>query len=286
MTDNGGWIYVFRKIMEWEWYHDSKMVHLFLHLIFMAQYKSTTFRGIELKRGQLLTGRAKLSSQTGLSEQSIRTCLDRLISSKEVTSKPTNRFSVITIVNYETYQKPILASNQPANQQTTNKQPASNHIQVKKESKKVNKTILYSADSVEIALAQTLSDNILERFPDRRSPDLQKWARPIDLMIRVDKIPAVDIRTALEWIKNDPANGDNWPGWGGVILSTSKLREKWDTISARMGSIPKQSFPKLKYKSCYDCKSPADVEVGEYGTPYCRKCRPKAFAAKYPKEVS
>jgi hypothetical protein len=140
MTDNGGWIYVFRKIMEWEWYHDSKMVHLFLHLIFMAQYKATTFRGIKLQRGQLLTGRAKLSSQTGLSEQSIRTCLDRLISSQEVTSKPTNRFSVITIVNYETYQKLQTASNQPANQQTTNKQPASNHIQVKKESNKVNKT--------------------------------------------------------------------------------------------------------------------------------------------------
>ena len=121
-----GWIKLHRKIIEWEWYQDSKMVHLFLHLVLIAQHKDTTYRGITLLKGQLITGRKKLSEQTGLSEQTIRTCLEKLKGTSEVTSTSTNQFSILTVCNYKRYNPTDEELNQQPNQQLTNDQPATN----------------------------------------------------------------------------------------------------------------------------------------------------------------
>ena len=116
-----GWIKLHRKLVDWEWYTDSKMVHLLFHLVAKANHKDGKWQGIEVNRGQLITGRDVLKSQTGISTQSIRTCLDRLKSTNEITIKSTNKYSVITIVNYDSYQL-----NENTNQQLTNKQPTTN----------------------------------------------------------------------------------------------------------------------------------------------------------------
>ena len=121
MTD--GWIRLFRKIQDWEWYTDSHMVHLFIHLLLNANTHDRSWRGQTICRGQLVTGRLKLSEATGISERTIRTCLQRLIDTKEITIKTTNKFSVVTICNYETY-NPLQDDERPTNdQQTTNKRP-------------------------------------------------------------------------------------------------------------------------------------------------------------------
>lgn len=76
-----------------------------------------------LGRGELVTGRTSLSAQTGLSVQSIRTALERLKSTNEITIKSTSKYSIVTIVNYDTYQFNDMEINQQVNQQiTTNKQ--------------------------------------------------------------------------------------------------------------------------------------------------------------------
>ena len=121
-----GWIKLHRMLKDWEWYHDSQMVHLFIHLLFIANYEPSNWRGHKLERGQIITGRKQLANDTGISEQSIRTCLERLKSTNEITIQSTNRFSIITINKYDSYQVLTDGNNQPANQPTPNKQPASN----------------------------------------------------------------------------------------------------------------------------------------------------------------
>lgn len=120
-----GWIKLHRKVLEWEWYDDSNMVHLYLHLILSANHEDKIWKGDIIKRGQLITGRKSLSVKTGISERSIRTCLERLKKSKEVTIKTTNKNSLITILNYDLYQvkEKRRPAESPANDQqtTTNK---------------------------------------------------------------------------------------------------------------------------------------------------------------------
>lgn len=120
-----GWIKLYRKFEKWEWYNDSKTVHLFIHLLIHANHSDNKWQGNMIKRGQLITGRDKIKAATGITTQSIRTSLSRLKSTNEITIKVTNKFSLITILNYDLYQD-IEKTNQPANQQLTNKQPTTN----------------------------------------------------------------------------------------------------------------------------------------------------------------
>jgi len=117
------WIKLHDSWLEWEWHTDPNMVSLFFHLVSMASKFDTRYRGMELKRGQVIVGRRMLSEKTGISERTIRTCLARLEQTGEIIRKATNQFSVITICNYEHYQqKPTqsdqqLTSNRPATDQ-------------------------------------------------------------------------------------------------------------------------------------------------------------------------
>ena len=120
-----GWIKIHRKLITWEWYNDSKMVHLFLHLLLSANHLDGKWQGVSVKRGQLITGRIKLSAVTGISEQSIRTCLSKLESTKELTIKTTNKNSLITLLNYDSYQIKESA-NQQSTSKLTNNQPTTN----------------------------------------------------------------------------------------------------------------------------------------------------------------
>jgi len=130
--ENQGWIKLHRKFQTWEWANDSNMVSLFIHLLLLANHKERKWHGETIKPGQLITGLYSLSKTTGLSVQSLRTCLDRLKSTSEITSKVTNKFRVITIVKWADYQgseeevTSTSTSKVTINQQSTNNQSTTN----------------------------------------------------------------------------------------------------------------------------------------------------------------
>lgn len=129
-----GHIKIDRKILKWEWYQDSNMVHLFIHLLLTANHADGSWQGKQVARGQLITSRGKLSITSGLSEMQVRVCLSKLKMTGEITIKVTNKYSLITICKYDTYQSSKSESNQQNIQQSnneitgkiTNKQPADN----------------------------------------------------------------------------------------------------------------------------------------------------------------
>lgn len=99
-----GHIKLDRKIIQWEWYQDANVCRLFIHLLLIANHKDGSWQGKPIKRGQLVTGLDKLSTSTGLSIQQIRTCFDKLKSTKEITYSSTNKNRLVTICKYDTYQ--------------------------------------------------------------------------------------------------------------------------------------------------------------------------------------
>ena len=112
--------------MNWEWYQDSKMVHLFMHLLFNANFEDKKWKGIPVKRGQFISGLNALHLKTGISIQSIRTCLKRLEDTGEINKQTNNQYSVITINNYDSYQLNDDDSNKQSNKRSTSDQQASN----------------------------------------------------------------------------------------------------------------------------------------------------------------
>jgi len=124
---NDGYILLHRKITDWQWYTNKNDRLLFIHCLISANWKDGWYKGIRIPRGSFATGRVKLSEETGLTEQQTRTSLNHLELTNEITIKSYNKFSIITINNYDRYQ----TINQQDNQQLTNKQPTTNHNRIK-----------------------------------------------------------------------------------------------------------------------------------------------------------
>ena len=121
MNENG-WICLWRKIVEWQWWSaNSDILKVFLYLLCKANTKDKKWRNIEVKRGQIVTSRQHLSLGTYLSERTVRTCLAHLQESGDIEIKTTNKYSIITICNYGTYQDIPDQTDQQTDQQTASK---------------------------------------------------------------------------------------------------------------------------------------------------------------------
>lgn len=100
----GGWIKIHRKMVNWEWYNDNNTKVLFLHLLLTANHKEQKWQGITIMRGQKLTSLQHLADETHLSVKQVRVALDKLKRTNEVTTKGTNRYTLVTIEKYSDYQ--------------------------------------------------------------------------------------------------------------------------------------------------------------------------------------
>jgi len=134
MTNQQGWIKLHRQILEWEWYSDNNCFRVFLHLLLKANHKEKRFKGIELKVGSIVTSRDLLARETGLSSQQVRTALNKLISTNEITSVTSSQGTILQIVSYEKYQ---IATSEITNEQPTSNQQVTTNKNVNKENNEI-----------------------------------------------------------------------------------------------------------------------------------------------------
>lgn len=132
-----GFVKLYRSLLDWEWHDDPATFTVFVHLLLMANYEPREWRGIHIARGQVVTGRKSLAEQTGLSEQSVRTALNHLKSTGEITIESTNRHSLISVVNYGKIQDMTSISTNALTANLTSDQPTAN--QPSTTTKEVNK---------------------------------------------------------------------------------------------------------------------------------------------------
>ena len=136
-----GFVKLHRKLIAWGWYQDYVVKDVFLQLLLTANFKDSQWMGITLKKGQLVTSYKHLSEDLAFSVRQVRTAIDKLKSTGEITTEATNRFTIITVVNWEEYQlfdekmTSEATSNQTNERQTSDKQ-ATNKRQQRKNDKK------------------------------------------------------------------------------------------------------------------------------------------------------
>lgn len=206
---------VHRQLLSWEWFSDSKTTHLFLTLLLMANHTPHKWKGHQIKRGQLVTGRRQLSAITGISEQSIRTCFAHLKSTSEITIKSTNKFSIITICNYEKYQGSENEINQQINQQANHQLTTLKEYNNKKNKKSRAK-------------AQKTDPDLFEQFW-KKYPNKKNKKRTRVLFGKLDLSNGLfqKIMTGLEQYKKS----DQWQRDNGQFIphpSTWINQERWD----------------------------------------------------------
>jgi hypothetical protein len=123
---NNGWIKLHRSFLDWEWYNCPNTARLFLHCLLKANHKDKKWQGQIIKRGTFITSLSTLANETGLTIQKVRTSLQNLQVTGEVTRKSTSKLTQLTICKYDTYQEFELSNNTPDNNQITNEQQSNN----------------------------------------------------------------------------------------------------------------------------------------------------------------
>lgn len=123
-----GWIHLFRKFINWEWYDCPNVKIVFLHCLLMANHKKGKWQGVTIKRGQFISSYEKIATANGLSVQQVRTSIKKLKMTHEINTQTTNLYTLITVNNYDLYQDTLTNKQQSNNNQlTTNKNEKNNN---------------------------------------------------------------------------------------------------------------------------------------------------------------
>ena len=91
-----------------------------------------------------------------------------------------------------------------------------------KSSKTKRATKVFEENSIEYQLSKKLYQYVLEEKPKTRKPDLQKWSKDFDLILRRDERSLEDLENVIDWIFNGDSNSSNF--WKKNISSPGALR--------------------------------------------------------------
>ncbi|MFL0266825.1 hypothetical protein [Candidatus Clostridium radicumherbarum] len=243
----GGYLLLARKIIESEIYKKPLLyLKVWIYLLQKAQHSSYK----QLKRGQVRTSISEIMEACSwyVGYRKVTPTKDQIYQIIEWLRKPregaageamettmitTTRATqgmLINIDSYSFYQDPknyesSSTSTAEAEAVATREQQDPNNINnnEKNDKKKMKSTTeknKFSKDSIEFILSMELFSLIKNNNPGAKEPNLQTWAKNIDLMIRLDNRTAEGIRQMIIFSQNNDF-------WKGNILSTLKLREKY-----------------------------------------------------------
>lgn len=99
-----GKIWLDRKILDWEWWSDINTYRLFTYCLLKANWKDSKFQGVDIPRGSFVTSLPNLAISTTLSVRQVRTSLEHLKTTGELTVIRHAKFSVVVVNNYNQYQ--------------------------------------------------------------------------------------------------------------------------------------------------------------------------------------
>lgn len=160
MQQFNGFVKLHRKLVLWGWYTNYVVKDVFLHCLLSASFKDFEWQGQTIKAGQFITGRKQLAQDLGFTEQQIRSALKKLESTQELTIKTTNKYSVITVNNWEEYQ----SLEDEATNTLTNNQPTNNQQITTYEEYKENKNNIKERKIIK--KKETFDDILNERVED------------------------------------------------------------------------------------------------------------------------
>lgn len=165
MKDDRTYIKIFHKMLDWGWYGDTNTFRVFMHILLRANYRESEYLGHKIGAGECVFGRKEWAKKLGLSEQQVRTAISHLRATNEITTRATNKFTIITVVNWESWQ----IEEGKATKRTTNKQPTSQPTSNQQvTTSKEYKNISSSLRSEDIYTYEQEFEKLWELYPRRQ----------------------------------------------------------------------------------------------------------------------
>lgn len=144
--EKGTFIKLDRGIQSWRWYTNANTFRVFLHILMNANIKPHDFENITINRGEMATSYDKIARILKLTDRQVRTAIEHLKETGEVSIKRYSKFLVITVLNYNQYQdnmsgKKSIKSQSNVNQKSIKSQQYKNDKKEKKEKKEKNNAL-------------------------------------------------------------------------------------------------------------------------------------------------
>ncbi len=122
------WITINKDVFDIGRYESLNVFRVFLYFLTHAAQKPRFDRGVRLECGQVIVTMDEVCEATGLTAREYRTAISKLIKDKQTTNerqtidkRTTNKFSIITICNFDSYILMKKGERQTNDKQTTNK---------------------------------------------------------------------------------------------------------------------------------------------------------------------
>lgn len=225
-----GWIKVHRKILDHWVSQEPELFAFWMRLLLEANHsdKKRMFNGslIEIRRGQTLFGLEAFEAKSGISKKKLRRYLDMLESEGMIGRQRTNKYSLISICNYDDYQ---LEGRQEAGKGQSEGKPRASqgqHLENVKNGEEDKPPVVPQGDRVPFKEIFDLYHEMLPELPpapnqtERRKKNIsQRWRETV-------KVPSKD--GFQEWpcneisfwerffsrVRNSPLlMGENDRGW-------------------------------------------------------------------------
>lgn len=120
-----GWIKLYRQLLESPIFNNEKLLKVWIWCLLKATHKGyEQFVGkqlIYIKAGQFVTGRKRASEELKLKEGTVYDYIKTLEKEKMLSIKSNNKFSIISITNWEKYQVEENESNNNLHNKSTTK---------------------------------------------------------------------------------------------------------------------------------------------------------------------
>lgn len=186
-----GWIRLYRSIQNKGWYSDSEYVHLWVHLLINANHKGKEFllngEIVRLKSGQFITGRKKLSEETGIKEWKIEIILKCFETDKQIQQQTNSRNRLISIVSWDLYQN---SQQQTDSKPTASQQQTDTNNNDNNDNKEINRS----------AIVSEMFERFWEQYERKGS---KKAAREKYMKLQDKDIEAINIHLPL-YLKSKP----------------------------------------------------------------------------------
>ncbi len=207
-----GWIKLHRKFLDTSIHSNPNCVALVIYCLLKANYEDNKIiwngREMTVRRGQFVSGRLNMHLATGISIQTLRTCLNILVNTEFLTIKSTNKFSIISICKYNEYQILENETNQQTNKQLTNNQQTTNkQLTTDKKDKKDKKEEGPSTSC---------------RFQKPTSAEVSEYARSIDFVLDGDKF--WNFYESKGWVVGKSA----MKSWRAAVKTWKSKQEEFD----------------------------------------------------------
>lgn len=181
-------------------------------------------------RGSTIWSMGDMEKHWGWSNKKVKRFLLCLEGDRMLSMKSTTKKTYLTVINYEKYQGSDIDKAPPMHHGSTTEafqKHTNNNELIITNKKPSSPKRVYDESSIPYRTANYLFTNILKFKPDLKQPNLQVWSEDMRKLVEVDKRDPKEIGRVIEWVTTNDF-------WQVNILSASKLREKWDMVTAKM----------------------------------------------------